>query len=483
MPLPMVAIVGRPNVGKSSLLNMLAGRRISIVDPTAGVTRDRIQTVVEHEGVYFELVDTGGYGIVDRDDLGDHVERQIRYAVSEAALILFVVDAREGLTALDQAVAEWLRTSNKPTILLANKADAPNTLIDVGDFHRLGVGDLMLVSALHRRGEDELKERIVEHIRPLAEGQAPEDPVMKIALVGRRNVGKSTFINALAGQERVIVSEIPGTTRDAVDVRFERDGRTYLAIDTAGVRKKNKLADDIEYYGFHRAELSIRRADVILFLIDATSEVGQVDKRLAGYIAEQYKPCILVVNKWDLAKGRATSDDYGEYLLKTLPGLDYAPVAFTTANQGRNVQAVIDLASSLFKQSRTRVTTAELNAAIETATSENVPKPKHGVGKLKIYYGTQVAVEPPTIVLFVNDPTRVSQTYERFLTRRLHELLPYPEVPIRIMYRGRRVGEPTADRPGQGKARPESSPRKRKPAQPRRASQSTKTGKKEARRR
>jgi GTP-binding protein len=239
MPLPMVAIVGRPNVGKSSLLNMLAGRRISIVDPTAGVTRDRIQTVVEHEGVYFELVDTGGYGIVDRDDLGDHVERQIRYAVSEAALILFVVDAREGLTALDQAVAEWLRTSNKPTILLANKADAPNTLIDVGDFHRLGVGDLMLVSALHRRGEDELKERIVEHIRPLAEGQAPEDPVMKIALVGRRNVGKSTFINALAGQERVIVSEIPGTTRDAVDVRFERDGRTYLAIDTAGVRKKN----------------------------------------------------------------------------------------------------------------------------------------------------------------------------------------------------------------------------------------------------
>jgi GTP-binding protein len=208
-----------------------------------------------------------------------------------------------------------------------------------------------------------------------------------------------------------------------------------------------------------------------------------VDKRLAGYIAEQYKPCILVVNKWDLAKGRATSDDYGEYLLKTLPGLDYAPVAFTTANQGRNVQAVIDLASSLFKQSRTRVTTAELNAAIETATSENVPKPKHGVGKLKIYYGTQVAVEPPTIVLFVNDPTRVSQTYERFLTRRLHELLPYPEVPIRIMYRGRRVGEPTADRPGQGKARPESSPRKRKPAQPRRASQSTKTGKKEDRRR
>lgn len=483
MPLPIVAIVGRPNVGKSSLLNMLAGRRISIVDPTAGVTRDRIQTVIEHQGVYFELVDTGGYGIVDRDDLGAQVEQQIRYAVAEAALILFVVDAREGLTPLDQKVAEWLRASNKSTILLANKADAPNTLIDIGDFHRLGFGEPILISAMHRRGEDELKDRIVEQVRPLAEGQSPGEPAMKLAIVGRRNVGKSTFINSLAGQERVIVSEVPGTTRDAVDVRFERDGRTYLAIDTAGVRKKNKLADDIEFYGFHRAELSIRRADVVLFLIDATAEVGQVDKRLAAYIAEQLKPCILVVNKWDLAKGRATTEDYGEYLLKTLPGLDYAPVAFTTATQSRNVQSVIDLASSLFKQARTRVTTGELNSAIEAATRENVPKAKHGVGNVKIYYGTQVATCPPTLVLFVNDPARVSDTYERFLLRRFRELLPFPEVPIRIMYRGHRASEMRADHTAAGKTKGNRGTRKRKTARAGGSARKVGQGRKQTRRR
>ncbi|GMV97454.1 MAG: GTPase Der [Phycisphaerae bacterium] len=441
MALPVVAIVGRPNVGKSSLLNMLAGRRISIVDPTAGVTRDRISALLEYPGVYFELVDTGGYGLVDRDDLGDQVERQIRYAVDAAALILFVVDARDGLTPLDQAVAQWLRTSDKPVLLLANKADAPNTAVDLGDFHRLGFGEPALISATHRRGEAELKDRIIEQVGPLADGQAPGDPVMKLAIVGRRNVGKSTFINALAGQERVIVSEIPGTTRDAVDVRFEHDGRTFLAIDTAGVRKKSKLADDIEFYGFHRAELSIRRADVVLLLIDATADVGQVDKRLAAYVAEQYKPCILVVNKWDLAKGRASSEDYGEYLLRTLPGLAYAPVAFTTASRARNVSAVIDLAASLFKQSRTRVSTGELNQALEAVAAGNAPKARKGGGAVKIYYATQVAVSPPTIVLFVNDPGRVSPAYERFLLNRFHEWLPFREVPIRLAFRGRRSTE------------------------------------------
>ncbi len=437
MPLPMVAIVGRPNVGKSSLLNMLAGRRISIVDPTAGVTRDRVQTVCEHDGYYFDLVDTGGYGIVDRDDLGEQVEQQIRYAVEQADLILFVVDAREGLTALDQAVTEWLRKAGRPVCLLANKADASNTPLDLGDFHQLGFGEPLLVSAMHRRGEDELKERIVAFLRPIADPQQPGEPVMKLAIVGRRNVGKSTLINALAGQERVIVSEVAGTTRDAIDVRFERDGHTYVAIDTAGVRKKSKFSDDIEFYSFHRAELSIRRADIVLFLMDATAEVGTVDKRLGGYIAEQHKPCVLVVNKWDLARDRATTEQYGEYLLKTLPGLDFAPVAFMTARDGKNVQSVIDLAASLFKQARTRVTTAQLNAVFENI-GDNLPRPKHGAGQVKIFYATQISTEPPTIVVFVNDPSRVSPAYERFIENRLREQLPFPEVPIRLMFRGRR---------------------------------------------
>lgn len=438
MALPMVAIVGRPNVGKSSLLNMLAGRRISIVDPTAGVTRDRIEVTLEHEGVYFDLVDTGGYGIVDRDDLGNLVEQQIRSAVEQAALILFVVDAREGLMPLDTTVADWLRKSQRPVILLANKVDAANTTVETADFHRLGFGAPLLISALHRRGLPELKDQLASFLRPLSEGEIPAEPVMKLAIVGRRNVGKSTFINALAGQERVIVSEVAGTTRDAIDVRFERDGHTYVAIDTAGVRKKGKMSDDIEFYSFHRAQLSVRRADVVLLLIDATEEVSTVDKRLGSYIAEQYKPAIIVVNKWDLAKNRASTEQYGEYLQKTLGGLSYAPIAFTTAKDARNIQSAIDLAASLFKQSRQRVSTGQLNEVLVEAVGLNAPRPKHGTGAVKVLYATQVSIQPPTIVLFVNDPQRVSPAYERFLLNRFREHLPFDEVPIRLLFRGRR---------------------------------------------
>ena len=445
MALPMVAIVGRPNVGKSSLLNMLAGRRISIVDPTAGVTRDRIQALCDHEGVYFELVDTGGYGIVDRDDLSDQIEQQIRYAVDQAALILFVVDAREGLCPLDQTIAGWLRRCDRPVLLLANKVDDARARTELAELHRLGFGPPMPVSALHRRGEKSIKDGIIEHLGPLVDGEMPSDPVMKLAIVGRRNVGKSTFINALAGQERVIVSEVPGTTRDAVDVRFERDERTYVAIDTAGIRKKSKIADDVEFYSFHRAQLSIRRADVVLFLLDATAEVSHVDKRLGSYIAEQFKPCILVVNKWDLAKDRANTEDYGGYFLKTLPGLDYAPVAFATATRAKNLQSVIDLAASLFKQARTRVPTGELNAVITRAVSENAPKPKRGTGQVKILYATQVTTCPPTLVVFVNHPERVSATFERFLLNRLRDHLPFEEVPIRLLFRGRRAMKRSAE--------------------------------------
>lgn len=438
MPLPIVAIVGRPNVGKSSLLNMLAGRRISIVDPTAGVTRDRVQTLCDFDDVCFELVDTGGYGIVDRDDLGDQVEQQIRYAVDQAVLILFVVDAQEGVNPLDQAVAQWLRRCDKPVILLANKVDAPDARTELADLVRLGFGEPMTVSALHHLGLADLKHRITEIVKPFCDGATAPDPVMKVAVVGRRNVGKSSFINALAGQERVIVSEVAGTTRDAVDVRFERDGHMYVAIDTAGVRKRGKLADDIEYYSFHRAQLSIRRADVVLLMIDATEEISQVDKQLGSYIVEQFKPCVLVINKWDLAKGRAVTGDYAEYLHETMSGLDFAPLAFTTATQNRNVQAVIDLASSLFKQAQTRVPTSRLNEVVDDAMGDNPPKPRRGVRPVKIFYATQVAVCPPTIAFFVNDPARVTPGFERFMLNRLRERLPFEEVPMRLLFRGRR---------------------------------------------
>ncbi len=450
MALPTVSIVGRPNVGKSSLLNMLAGRRISIVEPTAGVTRDRIQALCEHQGVYFEVVDTGGYGIADQDDLGAQVERQIAFAVEQAALVLFVVDARQGLLPLDRQVADWLRACHRPVLLLANKVDAANTATELGDFHKLGHGPPLPVSALHRSGGEEIKDWIVAHL-PAGDTAAPDDPVMKLAIVGRRNAGKSTLINALAGQERVIVSEIAGTTRDAVDVHFEHHGRAYMAIDTAGLRKKSHIADDIEYYSFHRAELSIRRADVVLFMLDATVEVGTVDKKLGHYIAEQHKPCVLVVNKWDLAKDRTTTERFGDYLDEILPGIAYAPVAFITATQRKNVQTVIDLAGALFKQARTRVATAQLNTVLDQIMSGPIPSPKRGKAAVKILYGTQAAICPPTLILFVNDPARISPGVERFLLGRLRDMLPFAEVPIRLVYRGRRgadAARAAADRAG-----------------------------------
>jgi GTP-binding protein len=440
MSLPIVAIVGRPNVGKSSLLNLLAGRMISIVDPTPGVTRDRVSAVCEIGERYFELIDTGGYGIEDHDDLTELVEDQIRYAIAGASLILFVVDIQEEITPLDQEVARLLRGAKTPVQLVANKTDAGKHEQRAGEFVVLGFGEPVCVSALHRLRRRDLLELIVAKIGAEAGTEAP-DPVMKLAMVGRRNVGKSSFINALAGEERVIVSEVPGTTRDAIDVRFEIDGREFLAIDTAGLRKRGKWSTDIEFYGYNRALASIRRADVVLLLIDAAMPIGEVDKKLARLLLDEYKPCVLVVNKWDLAKGRADAEDYGVYLTKTLPQVFYAPVAFTTAVTGRNIRATIELAQSLFKQARTRVTTGQLNRAIEETLAAQQPMAtKHG-GQPKIYYATQVSVCPPTIALFVNSPAMMREQYRRFVEKRLRASLPFEEVPLRLLWRPRKSKE------------------------------------------
>lgn len=442
MALPVVAIVGRPNVGKSSLFNALIGRRTSITEPTEGVTRDRVTAIAEFDDQYFELVDTGGHGVVDRDNLSEHVEGQILYAINQAHLILFVVDGRAGISPLDRKTAQLLRRWSSIVQLVANKVDEPHMAAETGEFIKLGFGEPMTVSAVHGHGREELRDLIADRVRDVAT-EVPGDPVMKIALVGKRNSGKSTFVNAIAGEPRVIVSEIPGTTRDSIDVRFEKDGRTLLAIDTAGVRKKNKIADDIEFYAYMRAVESIRRADVVLLLIDSTVPVGQVDKRLAGLLVEQHKPCVLVVNKWDLAKGRASTDDYGEYLTKLLPQLDFAPISFTSAETGRNIGSTIDLVASLYKQAQTRVGTGRLNAALENALSQNAPPTKRGKKRPKFYYATQIATKPPTIVVFVNSASCVTDGYRRFLMNRFRELLPFEEVPIRLIFRGRRASAPT----------------------------------------
>jgi GTP-binding protein len=438
MALPKVAIIGRPNVGKSSLLNALAGEMISIVEPTAGVTRDRISTIIGKDDRYFELIDTGGYGIIDSDELSDHIEGQIRQAIESANLVVFMVDIRDGLVPLDEQIGRLLRKNELDVIGVANKADTAKMFPAAGEFSALGFGDFLCISAKNNLNKAVLLDEIFEKIEHF-ESARPAEPVMKIAIVGKRNAGKSTLVNAMVGSERVIVSEAPGTTRDAVDVRFEKDGRTIVVIDTAGIRKKRKIADSIEYYSYVRVTRSIRRADVVLFLIDATLPVSQVDKKLAKFIAEEYKSCIIVVNKWDLAKESAVTGDYEGYLTKLLPGLKYAPIAFTTATEAKNVQSVLDLAGEIFKQTTTWIPTAKLNKAFEIIREGKVGASKRKAGGWpKIYYVTQIAVNPITILMFVNRPELFDENYRRFIVGRLQSMLPTDEVPIRLLARAHR---------------------------------------------
>lgn len=438
MSLPVVAIIGRPNVGKSSLLNALTGQMISIVEPTAGVTRDRIGAFIGRDEKYFELIDTGGYGIVDSDRLSGHIEQQILLAIESADLVLFMVDIRDGLVPLDKTIARLLRKNDLDVIGVANKADTAKMFPAAGEFTKLGFGEFLCISAQNNLNKSVLLDKIFDKITSIETG-IPKEPVMKLAIVGKRNAGKSTIVNAMVGSERVIVSETPGTTRDAVDVRFEKDGKTIIAIDTAGVRKKSRMTDSIEFYSYVRATRSIQRADVVLFIIDAAVPVSQVDKKLAKFIAEEYKSCIIVINKWDIAKDVATTEDYQEYLTKILPGLKYAPIAFTTATESKNIQSVLDLAMEIFKQATTWIPTAKLNKAFDIIKEEKIGTSKgKKKGWPKLYYTTQIAVNPVTILMFVNRPELFEENYRRFIINRLREMLPIEEIPIRLLARPHR---------------------------------------------
>ena len=436
MKVPQVVIVGRPNVGKSSILNWLARRRLAIVDDMAGVTRDRMSFLMEEDGRFFELVDTGGMGIEDQDNLTSEVEGQITAGIESADVVLFVVDTQAGLAPLDQEVARRLRYIDKPIICVANKTDSDAVTSQADEFYRLGRGKLICCSTKANRNRQQLLDMILERLPPPLEDQAVEESEMKVAIVGRRNVGKSTFVNTLANADRMIVSEVPGTTRDSVDVRFELDGKVFTAIDTPGLRKTKSVRTNIDFFGTHRAKRSVRRADVVLLFFDASQRISKVDKQLAGYIAEQYKPCIFVVNKWDLYRSQMPTERWVKYLRDTFRTMWHVPIAFVTAQTGKNVKALLNHSQMLYKQSRSRVTTGQLNRLIRDAMTHH-PPPLHHHRRPKIYYATQVGNQPPTIVLMCNNPSAFSVSYRRYLLGVLRDQLTFGEVPIKMYLKKR----------------------------------------------
>ncbi|MBQ2040496.1 MAG: ribosome biogenesis GTPase Der [Thermoguttaceae bacterium] len=539
MGVAKVAIIGRPNVGKSSIFNWLIGERVSIVDSVAGVTRDRVSFLldiglegvdekylvpevvsnrsedgdddsdafgseggelldfvdedvpIDQEGAvdgpdfseqdsehnsgdgdseddaefveadefsfddeedeegssdvpkisarYIELTDSGGIGIVDKDDLSEDVEQQIQAAIDLADLILFVVDARDGLAPLDEYVAERLRKLRIPIILVANKCDGENQEYDSQEFHRFG-WDVVPVSAKQKRGRVALMDAIEKALPVSAffdDGKDVSEPEMKIAIVGRRNVGKSTFVNTLAQEERVIASPIPGTTRDCVDVRFEMDGKSFIAIDTPGFMRKKSIGSDLDFYALTRAERSIRMADVVFMFFDCSLQIAKMDKQLVSLIESYNKPCIFVVNKWDkMVEYKMPTGRWAEYLRETFATMWHVPIAFITGMTGKNVQKLLQHANALYKQSKMRVPTNKLNKLV-TAALNHTPPPLFHFHKPKIYYATQISVSPPTIVLFCNMPDAFSPSYRRFLLNVIRDELPIGEVPIRLWFRKR----------------------------------------------
>jgi GTPase len=438
MGLPQVVIVGRPNVGKSSLFNWLARRRLAIVDATAGVTRDRLTHLTSAQGRFFELVDTGGLGFDDPDNLTSQIEDQINTAIESASVVLMVVDAREGLTPLDHEVAKRLQYVETPVICVANKADDATIDANADEFYKLGRGKLLCTSTTQNRNRQDLLELIAERLPPALPENAtpPPESEMKVAIVGRRNVGKSTFVNTLAHAERMIVSEVPGTTRDSVDVRFELDGKAFMAIDTPGLKRGRSIASDVEYYSFHRAQRSVRRADVVLLFFDPMQRISKVDKQLCDYIAQQYKPCVFVVNKWDLQHDSMPTEKWVHYLHDTFRAMHHVPIAFVTGKTGKNVKALLNHAQMLCTQARQRVATSDLNKLLEAAIAAN-PPPIYQNRQPKIFFATQVGVEPPTLVLFCSNPAAISQTYRRYLLGVFRDRLPFTEVPIKLYLRRR----------------------------------------------
>lgn len=430
----VAAIVGRPNVGKSTLFNRLLGERKSIVDDTPGVTRDRIYGDVEWLTQTFRLIDTGGIQLEDQD-FGDEINMQVDIAIEEADVIIFLASAREGVTADDLAIARKLRKAGKPVVLAVNKADNEKLQMEVYDFYQLGLDDPITLSASHGIGIGDLLDRVMEKM-PVRELK-PYEGVTSFCVIGRPNVGKSSLVNAILKEDRTIVSNVEGTTRDAIDTPFFYEGREYMIIDTAGIRKRGKIWENIEKYSILRAVSAIERSNVVLFLIDGEKGIRAQDKHVAGLAHEAGKGVIIVYNKWDaVEKDEKTMQQITKKIREEFKYLDYAPVAFVSALTGAKVQNLIPLIDQVHEMCTLRVPTNVLNDVILDAQMMNPPKPHNG-RQLKIYYSSQVSVEPPTIVLFVNDPELLHFSYTRYIENRLREAFGFTGTPIHITARKR----------------------------------------------
>jgi GTP-binding protein len=449
---PLVALVGRPNVGKSTLFNRLAGRRVAIVEDVPGVTRDRNYADVEWEGRALSVVDTGGFEPDSPDRLVAQVKAQAQLAVDEAAAVVLVVDGREGLTEVDRSVADLLRRSGKPLFVAVNKLDSAGTeeAAPLADFYALGFGDVFPVSAEHARGVGNLADAIVARLGLAPEPPAPDETPepeevsesdrprgdVRLAIVGRPNVGKSTLVNALLGEERLVVSDLPGTTRDAIDSVVEHGGRRFVVTDTAGIRRKRSIAQKVEAYSVVRAMRAIDDAEVVACLLDAGEAGVEQDARLLGLVVEKGKALVVVVNKWDLAEREgATRAWYTQELHQRMPFVAFAPMVFVSAKERRGVRRVLDQAARLVEQHRARFPTPELNELLEAIQREH-PAPLARGHPVKLYYVAQVAYAPPTFVVMCNRPEAIGPPYRRFVENRFREAFGL-EVPMRLVFRER----------------------------------------------
>lgn len=438
MTKPLVAVVGRPNVGKSTFFNRICGKRISIVKDLPGVTRDRIYADAEWQGYNFTLIDTGGIELKSDDAMYKHIRKQVEIAVDVADVIVFFVDGKQGLVASDMDVADYLRAVNKPVVLAVNKLDnfTVENMDAVYDFYQLGLGEPIGVSAEQSKGLGDLLDKIVKYFDKI---ESDENDSIKIAVVGRPNVGKSSMVNKILGYERVIVSDVAGTTRDAVDTPFTRNDKNYTIIDTAGLRRKRGVEfDTVESYSVMRSIAAIKRADVVLIIFDSSEEISEQDVRIAGMVHEEGKPCIIVMNKWDVVeKDTHTIEDYKKTLDNQLAFMDYYVPIFVSAKTGQRVDRIFDVIDKVYENASRRIPTGILNDVIREAVSVNEPPSPSG-RRLKILYATQTDVNPPKIVIFVNNEKILHFSYRRYLENSLRKAFDFSGTPIVVVYNSKK---------------------------------------------